>query len=79
MVEGVVMPRKGQGKNTQDERGTVRIIRIIVMLTDGRKAHYKGNVTRSFTFRDRTVSEVASDIEARMFGSAVSQEAVASE
>lgn len=66
------MPPRGKGKNTRDERGRVR---IVVQLTDGRKSHFTGNVTRSYTFSDRTVSEVWSEIEAKM----INPVAVASE
>lgn len=70
------MPRRGQGKNTLDERGTVR---VVVQLTNGRLSHYKGNVTRSFSFHERTVTEVAAEVEAKLFGSATGQEAVGPE
>lgn len=61
------MPPRGRGPNTRDERGRVR---VTIQLTDGRKSHMTGNMTRSYTFSDRTVSEVWAEIEAKMLGGA---------
>lgn len=66
------MPPRGRGKNTNDERGRVR---VTIQLTSGGKSHVVGNVTRSFTFSDRTVSEVWSEFEQKMLGAADGQEA----
>lgn len=67
----------GTRTNTLDGVGSIR---ITICKMSGKKGHEVGNITRSITVKDATVSAVAKEIEFLFRGgSAVSQEAVASE
>ena len=54
----------GHRRNVRDERGTIQ---IRVQRVDGRGRIIPGNVTRSCTVRDATVSVVFSNIEKALF------------
>lgn len=51
--------RRVRGRNTDDARGTVR---VVVSLASKNSLHTKGNITRSMSFTDATVTEVATVI-----------------
>ena len=57
----------GSLRNTTDDRGNVQI--KILHVGPGRNPTYKkGNITRTITIKDTTVSEIAATIEDTLFG-----------
>lgn len=56
---------KNHRKNTEDAVGPVR---IAVFMSDGHGGHKKGNITRSTTLDNTSVSDVFSAIEDALLG-----------